>query len=88
MGSRGYERLTSFADAERRALHEELDKLQHRCDNFYYGFGSSWHTITLALAYSLYHNMTLVIPNEHAPFIPITSCTEADMERSFASHPP
>ncbi|CAO3568035.1 unnamed protein product [Mortierella alpina] len=94
MGGRGYERLTSFADAERRALHEELDRLQHRCDNFFYGslhfhgFGSRWHTMTLALAYSLYHNMTLFIPNEHALFIPITSCTKADMEQSFASHPP
>ncbi|KAF9965496.1 hypothetical protein BGZ70_004721 [Mortierella alpina] len=94
MDSRGYERLTSFADAERRTLHDELDRLQNQCDNFFYGslhfhgFGSRWHTMTLALAYSLYHDMTLFIPNEHALFIPITSCTEADIERSFASHPP
>ncbi|KAF9290020.1 hypothetical protein BGZ68_008101 [Mortierella alpina] len=94
MGSRGYEKLTSFADTERRALHEELDRLQHRCDNFFYGslhfhgFGSRWHTMTLALAYSLYYDMTLFIPNEHALFIPITSCTATDMERSFARHPP
>ncbi|CAO3574141.1 unnamed protein product [Mortierella alpina] len=94
MGRRGYERLTSFVDAERRALHEELDQLQNRCDHFFhallhdYGFGSRWHSMTLALAYSLYYNMTLFVPNELALFIPITSCTEADMERSFASHPP
>ncbi|KAF9560238.1 hypothetical protein EC968_006260 [Mortierella alpina] len=94
MGRRGYERLTSFADPERLALHKELDRIQHRCDNFFYGslhfhgFGSRWHTMTLALAYSLYHDMTLFIPNEHALFIPITSCTAADMERSFAYNPP
>ncbi|KAF9290021.1 hypothetical protein BGZ68_008102 [Mortierella alpina] len=94
MGSSGYERLTSFADAKRRALHEELDRLQHRCDNFLYGslhlhgFGSRWHTLTLALAYSLYYNMTLFIPNEQALFIPITWCTATDMERSFARNPP
>ncbi|KAF9954173.1 hypothetical protein BGZ72_004792 [Mortierella alpina] len=94
MGGKGYEKLTSFADAERTALHKELDRIQHRCDNFFYGslhfhgFGSRWHTMALALAYSLYHDMTLFIPNEHALFIPITSCTEADMDQAFANHPP
>ncbi|KAG0196546.1 hypothetical protein BGX28_009999 [Mortierella sp. GBA30] len=94
MGGRGYEVLTSFADTESLALHKELDDVQHRCERFFngginpYGFGSYWHTLGLALAHSLYYDMTFFPHGKHRNFIPMTTCTEEDMERSFAGHPP
>ncbi|KAG0196544.1 hypothetical protein BGX28_009997, partial [Mortierella sp. GBA30] len=94
MGGRGYEVLTSFADKERLALHKELDDLQHRCHRFFNGgvspsgFGSYWHTLGLALAHSLYFDMTFFPVGELRNFIPMTTCTDKQMERSFAAHPP
>ncbi|KAG9322427.1 hypothetical protein KVV02_004781 [Mortierella alpina] len=94
MGARGYELLTSFDDPERRSLFQELDRLQHRCTNFFYGAihdygsGSRWHTLGLGLSHSLYYNMTLVSQFGSKHFIPLTTCTDADMERSFAAYPP
>ncbi|KAF9342472.1 hypothetical protein BGX26_007463 [Mortierella sp. AD094] len=47
MGGTGYEVLTSPVDAERLALHKELDRLQNKCDRFFngamgvYGIGSN-----------------------------------------------
>ncbi|KAI8599636.1 hypothetical protein EDD21DRAFT_355277 [Dissophora ornata] len=93
MGGRGYELLTSFVDQERLALQQELDQLQHRCDNFfsgaihYLGFGAAWHNLGLGLAHGLYYNMTLYTV-EYKNFINITTCTEADLKRSFRAHPP
>ncbi|KAG0196755.1 hypothetical protein BGX28_009790 [Mortierella sp. GBA30] len=95
MGGNGYEILTSFVDPERIALHKELDQLQHRCDRFFHGgyheagFGSQWHMFGLGLARSVYHNMTFVPRDRTYNYlIPITSCTEADMAKAFAVHPP
>ncbi|KAF9931226.1 hypothetical protein BGZ67_005423 [Mortierella alpina] len=94
IGARGYELLTSFDDPERRSLFQELDGLQHRCTNFFYGAihdygsGSRWHTLGLGLSHSLYYNMTLVSQFGSKHFIPLTTCTDADMERSFAAYPP
>ncbi|KAG0196545.1 hypothetical protein BGX28_009998 [Mortierella sp. GBA30] len=94
MGGEGYEVLLSTADTEGLALHKELDDLQRRCERFFngginpFGFGSYWHTLVLALAHSLYHDMTLFPPGKLKNFIPITTCTEKDMEISFAAHPP
>ncbi|KAG0006820.1 hypothetical protein BGZ80_005125 [Entomortierella chlamydospora] len=94
MGGRGYELLTSFADDERLGLHKELDRLQHRCDNFFngafhpFGFGANWHNLGLGLAHSLYYNMTLYPHDEYKYFIRMTTCTEEDLKRSFGAHPP
>ncbi|GJJ74296.1 glycoprotein 6-alpha-L-fucosyltransferase [Entomortierella parvispora] len=92
--SGGYELLTTFEDPRRLAYLEQLDSLQHRCTNFFNGavngngFGSKWHTVALGLSLGLYHNMTLVTPEVLNNFIPLTSCTEADMERAFRESPP
>ncbi|KAF9353895.1 hypothetical protein BGX26_008344 [Mortierella sp. AD094] len=94
MGGKGYELLTSFADRDRLTLQKELDQLQHRCDRFFYGsiypfgFGSSYHNLGLALAHSMFYNMTLYTPVEHKNFIRTTTCTEAHLDRSFSAHPP
>lgn len=32
--------------------------------------------------------MTLYTPEEHKYCIPMTTCTEADLERAFHAHPP
>lgn len=94
MGVGGYEVLTSFADTDRLALQQELDRLQNRCDRFFngainpFGFGSAWHNLGLGLAFSLHYNMTLYTPEEHKYFISMTTCTEADLERAFRAHPP
>ncbi|KAF9343584.1 hypothetical protein BGX26_005503 [Mortierella sp. AD094] len=94
MGGRGYELLTSFADDKRLGLHKVLDRLQHRCDNFFngafhpFGFGTNWHNLGLGLAHSLYYNMTLYPRDEYKNFISMTTCTEEDLERSFGAHPP
>ncbi|KAF9909744.1 hypothetical protein EC991_008067 [Linnemannia zychae] len=94
MGGNGFELLTSIADKERLALQKDLDRLQHRCTNFFNGakhfggFGSRWHNMGLALAFSQYYNMTLYPAQENPNFIPLTSCTEADMARAFSADPP
>ncbi|KAF9114413.1 hypothetical protein BGX27_010884 [Mortierella sp. AM989] len=94
MGRKGYELLISFKDHDRLTLHKELDQLQHRCNRFFYGsiypfgFGSSYHNLGLALAYGMYYDMTLFTPIEHKYFIRTTTCTEADLQRSFSAHPP
>ncbi|KAG0065914.1 hypothetical protein BGZ92_005445, partial [Podila epicladia] len=88
MGGNGYELLTSFVDKERLALQEDLDRLQHRCTNFFNGaksfegFGSHWHTVGLALAFSQYYNMTLYPTSEYANFIPLTSYLSKYMEHA------
>ncbi|KAF9369057.1 hypothetical protein CPC16_004827, partial [Podila verticillata] len=94
MGGNGFELLTSIVDKERLDLQMDLDRLQHRCTNFYNGashnegFGSCWHTVALGLAFSQYYNMTLYPTNEYKNFIPLTSCTEADKEKAFSANPP
>ncbi|KAF9339467.1 hypothetical protein BGX26_009320, partial [Mortierella sp. AD094] len=94
MGGKGYEVLTSPVDAERLALHKELDRLQNKCDRFFHngintnGFGSNWHTSGLALAHSLYYNMTLYPSDKDKYFIGMTTCTETEMRRAFTQHPP
>ncbi|KAF9390077.1 hypothetical protein CPB97_009974 [Podila verticillata] len=94
MGARGYEILTTFADKDRVALQQDLDRLQNRCDRFFngvinpHGFGSYWHTLGLGLAYGLYYNMTLLTPDAPQNFIPLTTCSEADMKRAFRAYPP
>ncbi|KFH66460.1 hypothetical protein MVEG_06985 [Podila verticillata NRRL 6337] len=94
MGGKGYELLRSFADEERNDLHKNLDLLQHKCDNFFngafhpFGFGANWHNLGLGLAYSLYYNMTLYPRDDYKYFIPMTTCTKADLERSFGAHTP
>ena len=93
-GVKGYEVLTTFEDKDRTSLHQHLDLLQNQCERFFsggiesYGFGSSWHNEGLALAYALYRSMTLFSPSKREFFIPITTCTENDMKRSFETHPP
>ncbi|KAF9999535.1 hypothetical protein BGZ79_006847, partial [Entomortierella chlamydospora] len=94
MGGKGYEVLTSSVDPERLAFQKELDRLQHRCTNFFtgakgtYGFGSNWHTTGLALAHSMYYNMTLYPVDVYNNFIRSTTCTDADMQRAFTAHHP
>ncbi|KAF9539667.1 hypothetical protein EC957_005127 [Mortierella hygrophila] len=94
MQGNGYELLTTFDDPRRLAFMSQLDLIQHRCANFFNGaingngFGSKWHTVALGLSFGLYHNMTLVTPEVLSNFIPLTSCTEADMERAFKKSPP
>jgi len=90
----GYEVLTTFDDPRRTAYMSQLDHLQHRCTNFFNGatngngFGSKWHSVALGLSFGMFHNMTLVTPEVLNNFIPLTSCTEADMERAFKNIPP
>lgn len=90
----GYELLTTFDEPRRVNYMAQLDLLQHRCTNFFNGaingngFGSKWHSVALGLSFGLYHNMTLVTPEVLDNFIPLTSCTEADMERAFKKSPP
>ncbi|KAF9147783.1 hypothetical protein BG015_010524 [Linnemannia schmuckeri] len=90
----GYELLTTFDDPRRIAFMSQLDLIQHRCVNFFNGaindngFASKWHTVALGLSFGLYHNMTLMTPEVLSNFIPLTSCTEADMERAFKDIPP
>ncbi|KAF9312596.1 hypothetical protein BGZ91_006489 [Linnemannia elongata] len=94
MGGNGFELLTLIADKERLALQKDLDRLQHRCANFFNGanhwggFGSRWHNMGLGLAFSQYYNMTLYPVQKNPNFIPLTSCTEADMARAFSADPP
>ncbi|KAH7054907.1 hypothetical protein BKA57DRAFT_489743 [Linnemannia elongata] len=94
MQGHGYELLTTFDDHRRIAFMSQLDLIQHRCSNFFNGaindngFGSKWHTVALGLSFGLYHNMTLKTPEVLSNFIPLTSCTEADMERAFKKSPP
>ncbi|KAG0046973.1 hypothetical protein BGZ83_007882 [Gryganskiella cystojenkinii] len=94
MGVGGYEILTSFAEKDRREIQQDLDQHQNRCERFFngasspHGFGSTWHNLGLGLAYSLFYDMTLLTPDIHNFFINVTTCTETDMERSFAAHPP
>jgi hypothetical protein len=72
----------------------QLDLIQHRCANFFngainvHGFGSKWHSVALGLSFGLYYNMTLMTPEVLSNFLPLTSCTEADMERAFKKSPP
>ncbi|KAF9149292.1 hypothetical protein BG015_008908 [Linnemannia schmuckeri] len=90
----GYELLTTFDDPRRLAFMSQLDLIQHRCTNFFNGaingngFGSKWHSVALGLSFGLYHNMTLMTPEVLSNFIPLTSCTEADMEQAFKKSPP
>ncbi|KAG0380815.1 hypothetical protein BGX24_004662 [Mortierella sp. AD032] len=90
----GYELLTTFDDPRRLAFMARLDFIQHRCTNFFNGaindngFGSKWHSVALGLSFGLYHDITLVTPEALDNFIPLTSCTEADMERAFEKTPP
>lgn len=89
-----YELLTTFDDSRRLAFMSQLDLIQHRCANFFNGatndsgFGSKWHAVALGLSIGLYRNMTLMTPEVLDNFIPLTSCTEADMERAFKKTPP
>ncbi|KAG0273038.1 hypothetical protein BGZ95_011161 [Linnemannia exigua] len=90
----GYELLTTFDDPRRLAFMSQLDLIQHRCTNFFngavnpFGFGSKWHSVAMGLSFGLYHNMTLVTPEILSHFIPLTSCTAADMNRAFEESPP
>ncbi|KAG0049384.1 hypothetical protein BGZ83_005843 [Gryganskiella cystojenkinii] len=90
----GYELLTTFDDPRRLAYMSQLDLIQHRCANFFNGaingngFGSKWHTVALGLSFGLFYNMTLMTPEVLNNFIPLTSCTKADMERAFEKSPP
>ncbi|KAG0312934.1 hypothetical protein BGZ97_010684 [Linnemannia gamsii] len=90
----GYELLTTVEDPRRLAYMAQLDLIQHRCTNFFNGatngngFGSKWHTVALGLSFGLYYNMTLKTPEVLNNFIPLTSCTEEDMERAFKNSPP
>ncbi|KAG0050898.1 hypothetical protein BGZ89_003711 [Linnemannia elongata] len=90
----GYELLTTFEEPRRLAFMSQLDLIQHRCTNFFNGamnsngFGSKWHTVALGLSFALYHNITLMTPEVLSNFIPLTSCTEADMKRAFKESPP
>ncbi|KAG0367742.1 hypothetical protein BGZ54_003356 [Gamsiella multidivaricata] len=94
MSEEGYEVLRSFADTERLALQKELDQVQHQCVRFFNGavgfngFGSNWHNLGLGLAYGLHYNMTLSPPHKYENFIPMTTCTQEEMERAFSEHPP
>ncbi|KAH7049513.1 hypothetical protein BKA57DRAFT_492227 [Linnemannia elongata] len=94
MQGHGYELLTTFDDLRRIAFMSQLDLIQHRCTNFFNGavnangFGSKWHTVALGLSFALYYNMTLVTPEVLNNFIPLTSCTEADMQQAFKNTPP
>lgn len=94
MPGAGYEVLTTFDDPRRTAYMAQLDQIQHRCTNFFNGaingngFGSKWHSVALGLSFGLFHNMTLVTPEVLNNFIPLTSCTKADMERAFNEIPP
>ncbi|KAF9898748.1 hypothetical protein BX616_003658 [Lobosporangium transversale] len=102
-GGDGFEILKTFKeDKERMSLQAQLDRLQHRCTNFFYGiinrsgFGSVWHTAGLGLAWTLYYNMTLFIQlDEHLQpkpsfqgFIPTTTCSYSDLEAAFTTLPP
>ncbi|GJJ70695.1 glycoprotein 6-alpha-L-fucosyltransferase [Entomortierella parvispora] len=94
IGARGYEMITTFEDKDRTALHLHLDQLQNRCERFFngavdtFGFGSAWHNMGLALALALDHDMTLLSPDPHNYFIPLTTCSEKKMEKVFAANPP
>ncbi|KAF9929711.1 hypothetical protein FBU30_001279 [Linnemannia zychae] len=90
----GYELLTTFDDPRRLAYMSQLDLIQYQCTNFFRGgingngFGSRWHTVSLGLSFGLYYNMTYLTPEVLNNFIPLTSCTEADMKRAFNKNPP
>ena len=90
----GYELLTTVDDPRRLAFMSQLDLIQHRCTNFFngainiFGFGSKWHSVALGLSLGLYHNMTLMTSEVLSHFIPLTSCTEVDMEQAFKKTPP
>jgi len=94
VGTRGYELITTFEDKERLDLHLHLDRLQNRCERFFngavdmFGFGSAWHNMGLALAIALEHDMTLLSPDPHNYFIPLTTCSVKTMKGVFAAHPP
>lgn len=49
---------------------------------------SAWHNMGLGLAFSLFYNTTLLTPDIHNFFIPMTTCSVGDMERAFLDHPP
>ncbi|GJJ74767.1 glycoprotein 6-alpha-L-fucosyltransferase [Entomortierella parvispora] len=92
----GFEKLTTFSneDKHRVALQQGLDLLQHRCARFFSGainpngFGSTWHNIGLGLAHALFYDMTLMTPDQSKLSIPLTTCTEAQMEQAFQVNPP
>ncbi|GJJ74824.1 glycoprotein 6-alpha-L-fucosyltransferase [Entomortierella parvispora] len=94
LGAKGYERLTTYADKDRVALQHDLDELQNRCERFFSGavnhngFGGSWHSLGLGLAFGLHYDMTLLTPEQPRNFINMTTCTTEAMESVFAAHPP
>ncbi|KAH7027048.1 hypothetical protein BKA57DRAFT_478683 [Linnemannia elongata] len=68
----GYELLTTFEEPRRLAFMSQLDLIQHRCTNFFNGA----------------MNSNGFGSKWHSNFIPLTSCTEADMKRAFKESPP
>ncbi|GJJ74825.1 glycoprotein 6-alpha-L-fucosyltransferase [Entomortierella parvispora] len=93
-GVKGYERLTTYTDRDRASIQHDLDQLQNRCERFFSGavnpngFGSNWHSLSLGLALGLYHDMTLLTPEQPKNFINMTTCTSEIMESVFVAHPP
>lgn len=50
--------------------------------------GSTWHNLGLGLAHGLFYGMTLLTPEQLKNFIPMTTCTVAQMEKAFGVNPP
>jgi Alpha-(1,6)-fucosyltransferase N- and catalytic domains len=80
------------SDPDIYKLLKHIDSKQHTCINFFagsinpHGFGSAWHTSGLALAHSIYYNMTFWPINKSNFFIRTTPCTQFDIEQSWLKY--